>query len=202
MGGLIACGYVLSEQVRPLPDLLVLSAPGLDAELPAWKKQLAAVLTGIVPKLRIANGLPGGSLSRDPAVEAKAARDPLTTSTSSVRFGAEAFREQERVRAALATRRPMPVPTYVFHGSDDPIVPLGATEAFEGLGNATRHVHEGLRHECHHEPEHEHVLAEVVAWVAEQGVPVRGDPIAHPVAHPHHAGHHAEAAAAGSARAV
>ena len=66
----------------------------------------------------------------------------------------------------------MPVPTYVFHGSADPIVPIRASEVFEGKANVVRHVHDGLRHECHHEPEHEHVLGEVVAWIAAQGVPV------------------------------
>ena len=61
----------------------------------------------------------------------------------------------------------MPVPTYVLHGSADPIVPLRATEVFAGKGNVTRRVHEGLRHEQHHEPEHDRVLAEVVSWLRE-----------------------------------
>ena len=29
----------------------------------------------------------------------------------------------------------------------------------------TRRVHAGLRHECHNEPEHAEVLAEVVDWI-------------------------------------
>ena len=61
----------------------------------------------------------------------------------------------------------MPIPAYVFHGSADPIVPVDATEILEGVGGVTRRVHQGLRHECHHEPEHEAVLAEVVAWIRE-----------------------------------
>ncbi len=174
LGGLIATGYVLSGRERALPDLLVLSAPGLADDLPGWKRTLAAALTGIVPKLRIANGLPSGGLSRDPAIEARIEKDPLATSKSTVRFGAEAFAEQDRVNEALHDLPAMPIPTYVFHGSADPIVPLRATDVFEGMGNVTRHVHVGLRHECHHEPEHEHVLAEVVAWIGANGVPVRG----------------------------
>ena len=66
------------------------------------------------------------------------------------------------------------MPTYVFHGTDDRIVPARASEPFARLSNVTRHTHEGLRHECHHEPEHAHVLAEVVAWLGSQAVPVRG----------------------------
>jgi acylglycerol lipase len=180
LGGLICAGYIVSDEPRPLPDLLVLSAPGLDDELPSWKRSLARMLTGVVPKLRITNGLPADGLSRDPEVRVKADADPLNTNASTIRFGAEAFDEQDRVNGVLATLDAMPVPTYVFHGSADPIVPLRASAVFEGKGNTTRHVHEGLRHECHHEPEHEHVLGEVVAWIGEQGVSIRG------VVAPHH----------------
>ena len=165
LGGLVACGYVLCGQNRPLPDVLVLSAPSLDDNQPGWQRPMARVLTGIVPKMRLANGLPDSGRSHDPTVGAKADADPLCASSSTVRLGAEAFKEQDRLRALLAGLESMPVPTYVFHGSADPIVPLRATDVFDGKGNSTRRVHEGLRHEQHHEPEHELVLAEVVAWL-------------------------------------
>jgi alpha-beta hydrolase superfamily lysophospholipase len=165
MGGLVALGYVLADVPRPMPDLLVLSAPGIEATVPGWKRRLAAALTNVVPRMRLANGLAEDGLSRDPAIRAAADADPLCQSTSTVRLGAEAFREQERVQAALAATRALPVTTYVFHGSADPIVPVTATVRLEGRPNVTRRVHDGLRHECHHEPEHEDVLAEVVAWI-------------------------------------
>jgi alpha-beta hydrolase superfamily lysophospholipase len=172
LGGLICAGYVLSGRDLPMPDYLVLSAPALDAEQPAWKKALAKVLTGITPKMKLANGLANGGLSRDPAVEAAVAADPLCISTSTVRFGAEAFAEQDRVQAAIAGISAMPLPTYVLHGSADPIVAPRSSTILEGKGGVTRRVHEGLRHECHHEPEHEQVLREVVAWIrASAGAP-------------------------------
>ena len=167
LGGLVACGYVLSGQDRPLPDVLVLSAPALDDNQPGWQRPLARVLSGIVPKMQLANGLPDDGRSHDPAVDARVAADPLCASTSTVRLGAEAFKEQDRLRALLAALESMPVPTYVLHGSADPIVPLRATEVFASKGNVTRRVHEGLRHEQHHEPEHDRVLAEVVSWLRE-----------------------------------
>jgi len=165
VGGLVAAGYVLSGRDLPMPDLLVLSSPALDSEQPAWKKSVAKLLTGITPKMRIANGLPKDGLSRDPAVQAAVDADPLCFSTSTVRLGAESFVEQERVQAAIAGISSMPLPTYVLHGSADPIVAPSASAILEGKDNLTRRVHEGLRHECHHEPEYPQVLAEVVAWI-------------------------------------
>jgi alpha-beta hydrolase superfamily lysophospholipase len=165
LGGLVACGYVLSGKDRVMPDAMVLSAPGLDADLPGWKKTLAGALTGILPRMRIANGLPAGALSRDPSVGAKADADPLCCGQSTVRWGAEGFAEQDRLRTLLPGLDSMPIPTYVLHGDADPIVPVRATEVFEGMGNTTRVVNPGLRHEQHHEPEHEVVLAGVVAWL-------------------------------------
>ena len=165
LGGLITAGYALSDRDLPPPDLLVLSAPALDSEQPAWKKSMAKILTGIAPKMRLANGLPGDGLSRDPAVQAAVDADPLCTSASTVRLGAEAFAEQARLQSLIADLPAMPMPTYVLHGSADPIVAPSASAVLEGKGNVTRRVHEGLRHECHHEPEHPQVLAEVVAWI-------------------------------------
>jgi alpha-beta hydrolase superfamily lysophospholipase len=165
MGGLVGLGYVLSPTPRELPDLLVLSAPALEDDQPAWQRPMARLGVRVVPRLKIANGLPKGGLSRDPSVEARVAADPLSTNRSTVRWGFEAFAEQDRLRALLPTLQTMPIPTYVLHGSADPVVPVEASAVLEGKGNVTRRVHDGLRHECHHEPEHEAVLAEVVRWI-------------------------------------
>ena len=156
LGGLIALGYVLSDRDRPLPDLLVLSAPGLDDNLAGWKRPMAGLLTSVVPKMQLANGVPDGGRSRDPGVDAASAADPLCSDKSTVRFGAEAFAEQDRVRPPLAGRD--------SHARADLRPPrlgrpassrVAASAILEGKGNVTRHVHAGLRHECHHEPEHE-----------------------------------------------
>jgi len=165
LGGLIALGYVLSDPPRALPDLLVLSAPGLDDNLPGWQRPMARAFVRIVPRLKVANGVPKGGLSRDPSVEARMEADPLSAGSSTVQFGAEAFAEQDRVRELLPAIESLPIPTYVLHGSADPVVPVESSAILGGKGNVTRRVHEGLRHECHHEPEHEDVLAEVVAWI-------------------------------------
>lgn len=183
LGGLVAAGYVLpgrdagtsggrygSQRAdgRALPDLLVLSAPALDAAQPAWRKRLAGILSTLTPRLRLANGLAEDGLSHDPAVRARADADPLCQATTTVRLGAQAFAEQDRLAALLPGLSAMPLPTYVLHGEADPIVPVAATAILEGRGNVTRRVWPGLRHECHHEPERAEVLGEVVSWIRSQ----------------------------------
>lgn len=168
MGGLVALGYVLSQLPRPSPDLLVLSAPALEDDLAAWKHRAAGFLRVVVPRLRIANGVPTGGRADDHAIDAAVEADPLCVDSSTAQFGAEAFGEQARVRARVAALDALPVPAYVFHGSADPVVPVRASEPLGRLAGVTRRVHDGLRHECHHEPSHADVLAEVVAWLDAQ----------------------------------
>ena len=177
LGGLVACGYVLSGLDRHLPDVLVLSAPALEDTLAGWKRGLVPLVGRAVPKLRMRHELPAGGISRDPSVEARSATDPMCGKASTLRFISEAFAEQDRLRACLDGLMAMPVPTYVFHGSADPIVPVSATEVFEGMSNVTRVVHEGLRHEAHHEPEHEQVLAGVTEWLLATA-PAAASPVA------------------------
>ena len=160
MGGLIAAGYLLSD--RPRPDLTVLSAPGLDSTLAAWKQALAPVLGRIVPTLSVPNGVSVDTLSRDPEVGRRMLADPLNGRTSTARFGSEALREQRRVRESAAA---VGGPTLVIHGIDDGLVPVTASEPFEGAPGVERRTYPGLRHELHNEPEWRTVLDDVVAWL-------------------------------------
>ncbi len=165
MGGLIAIGYTLADPPRPLPDLLVLSAPAIDAAVPGWKRGLADILGGTVPRFAIANTFPSGGLSSDPAVEAAYLADPLAVHRTTTRLGVSLFREQDRVKAALAGGARLPVTTYVLHGADDPIVPEAASRSLEGRANATRRVYPGLHHETHNEPSGAAVIDDTIAWI-------------------------------------
>ena len=160
LGGLISLGYALSD--RPKPDLLVLSAPGIDDDLAAWKHRLAPILARILPKVRIANGIAPSMLSRDAQRQEAARTDPLMLNSSTTRLGALSFAEQARVRTAAPT---LTVPTLVIHGLDDPIVPARATEPLADIGGVTRRTYPGIRHELHNEPEGPAIIADVIAWI-------------------------------------
>jgi len=166
LGGLMALGYVLSA--RPVPDLLVLTSPGLDDALPAWMHVLARFLGRVAPRLSIANTVRGEVLSRDPAVGADYLDDPLNHHRATFRLGREGFAEQARVRARLADIDGLGVPTYVAHGSDDRLVPPSASEVLDGRPGVTRVVLPGLRHETHNEPEGPEVVDGIVAWLRTQ----------------------------------
>jgi len=168
MGGLIALGYVLADPPRPLPDLLVLSAPAIDATVPVWKRRLADILGGIMPRFAVANTFPKGGLSSDPAVEAAYLADPLAVHRTTTRLGVSLFREQDRVKSALAGGAQLSVATYVVHGADDPIVPEWASRSLEGRANVTRRVYERLHHETHNEPNSASVIADTIAWIVGQ----------------------------------
>ena len=165
MGGLIALGYTLDAS-RPQPDLLVLSAPAIDAKVPEWKRVLAAVLSVGVPRFAIANTFPKGGLSSDPAIESAYLADPIAVHRTTARLGASLFNEQDRVKKLLASKQPLPVRTYVLHGSDDPIVPEWASRTLEGRANVTRRVYPALHHETHNEPNGADIVDDTSRWIA------------------------------------
>jgi acylglycerol lipase len=165
MGGLTALGYVLADPPRPLPDLLVLSAPAIDAVLPAWKRKLAGILGRTVPRFALANTFRKGALTSDEAVEAAYRADPIAVHRTTARLGSELLREQGRVKDVLERGGPLPVTTYVLHGADDPIVPEWASRPLEGRTNVTRRVYAGLHHETHNEPSGSAVIDDTIAWI-------------------------------------
>ena len=160
MGGLVVLGYLLSD--RPKPDLVVVTAPGLDSTLAGWKKLLAPILGRLIPTLPVSNGIDGRTLSRDPTVAERVRSDPASTKASTARFGAEAISEQARVRRGL---RGLSLPILALHGTDDGLVPPASSEPLAELPNVDRRTYPGLRHELHNEPEGPQVLADVVAWL-------------------------------------
>jgi alpha-beta hydrolase superfamily lysophospholipase len=160
LGGLIAFGYVLDG--RSQPDVLVLSAPAIDASFPAWKRALARILGRVAPTMLIANGLDANALSHDPRVVAAYGPDPMNFHRSTVGFALKAFAEQQRASAAVGR---LSLPTLVIHGGEDRLVPTAVSEPFEGRAGVTRRVYPDIRHELHNEPEGPAILDDVIVWL-------------------------------------
>jgi acylglycerol lipase len=160
LGGLLALTYAQSD--RPQPDLLVLSAPAIAANLPGWKKALVRILGRVAPTVSVANGLEGPQLSRDPAVGIDYVADPLNYHRTTTRLGMLLLEAQERASADLGRLR---VPTLAFHGGADPIVPTASSEVLARLPGVTRRVYPDLRHETLNEPEGPQIAVDVAAWI-------------------------------------
>jgi alpha-beta hydrolase superfamily lysophospholipase len=163
MGGLVALGYVLDGRARP--DLLILSAPAIGADVPLWQRLLAGPMRRLAPNLLIANRVDTAVLSSDPAVCAAYVADPLNQHKTTVRFGHALFAEQKRVQAALDR---LAIATLVVHGGADRLVPTSTTELLEGRPGVTRRVYPGVLHELHNEPQGPQVIADEVGWIREQ----------------------------------
>lgn len=160
MGGLIAASYGMSD--RPQPDLYVLSAPALSADVPVYLRWGAKILTRIKPGIRVPNSIKGEQLSRDPAVGEKYFADPLVETKGTARFGALLFAHMDALRPQY---KELTCPTLVIHGAEDSLVPPQASAPLAALDNVERKLFAGLRHETHNEPEQAEVLGFVVAWL-------------------------------------
>lgn len=160
MGGLIAAAYSVSD--RPQPDLLILSAPALAADVPAWQRAWAPRLVRLLPSLFLPSRLDGTILSRDPAVGEDYNSDPLTITGSTVKLGNELFQAMD---ATTSSVHQLQRPTWVVHGSADRLCPASASECLEGLDNVTRVVAPGLEHEVFNEPEGPTYLAAAIEWI-------------------------------------
>ena len=160
MGALIALTYACSDRLAP--DLLVLSAPPLDARVPGWQRALAPVLSRLAPIMILANPIAGDQLAHDPAVGTAYFADPLVQPRSTTRLGAELFKAMKRGRTDLDR---LHVPTLVIHGGADTLVPTQVSEPLAGVPGVERRVLAGLRHETLNEPEGPQVVAQVVEWL-------------------------------------
>lgn len=163
MGGLVALGYVLDGRARP--DLLVLSAPAIGADVPFWRRALAGPLRRLAPDLMVANGVDPAAISSDPTVCDAYLADPLNQHRTTVRFGDALFAEQQRVETALDR---LSIPALVIHGGDDTLVPTASSRVLDGLPGVARRVYPGARHEIHNEPIGPAVVGDVIDWIRER----------------------------------
>lgn len=160
LGGLMAATYLVSD--RPQPDLAVLSAPALAADVPVWQRVAAPLLSKVVPKAFVKSKIDPELLSRDRAVQQAYLDDPLVFGGATAQLGAEIFQTMGATTAALSS---ITVPTYVIHGGDDELVPTASSKPLAKLANVERRVWDGLRHECLNEPEQDAVIDELITWI-------------------------------------
>ena len=164
MGGLIALDLAVRPGV-PL-DGLVLSAPAAcPRDVSRLTLAFGRALSRVAPNAGVLR-LPLNRISRDPAVVEAYNNDPLVFRTPiRARLGAEMIDAMERVDAGLPSLR---TPLLVMQGTADGLVDPGCGPHVynrAGSSDKTLKTYDGLWHEIFNEPEREHVLADLTAWL-------------------------------------
>ncbi|MGW2829905.1 alpha/beta fold hydrolase [Streptomyces sp. NPDC001286] len=156
MGGLIAARYAQRHGDRLAA--LVLSGPVIGA----WELPGRLLALDEIPDTPISPA----ALSRDPAVGAAYAADPLVWHGPMKRPTVEAF---ARTLATVAEGGDVGrLPLLWLHGDDDRIVPLsGSRVGIEALGGGrhTERIYRGARHEVFHETDRAQVFADLTRFL-------------------------------------
>lgn len=163
LGGLQSVGYLMGER-RPQPNLAVLSAPAMTANIPAPLRAAASIFGRLAPGLRFPNSIKGEQLSKDPAVGEAYFADELVETKVTARLGKSVFDAQAELASELGA---ITTPTLVIHGADDSLVPPSASAGLARSEGVERRVYPKLRHELHNEPEPEgaDVMGDVADWI-------------------------------------
>jgi len=172
LGHSLGALMVLSYSARhpdQLTGLIVTGTALQDAlELPAWKRNLATLLSRVTPALKMNNGVALSGLSHDPAVITAYEADSLTHTWGTPRLSTEVDVTRAQVWQSAAAWR---VPLLMLHGGADPIcLPEGARQfaTLTPAGLAGYREYPGLYHEIHNEPEKEQVFRDIEAWLQAQ----------------------------------
>lgn len=161
-GGTISLSYVLEE--RPKPQLLVVGSPLIEVRR-NWQQILLPILAKMAPRMHIPSPVKKEDLSRDPAVGEAYHADPLVFPVATPRFGVALNEEMERLQNLLHDPG---MPTLVFHGGQDRIVPPQGSAHLADLPSVERKLYPTLRHETMNEPEGPQVITDVIDWIEEK----------------------------------
>jgi len=165
LGSLMGLSYARQHPDR-LTGLITTGTALQDAlQLPAWKRNLAQVLSRITPSLKMNNGVALSGLSHDPAIAIAFKADPLTHEWGTPRLATEAEMVRAQIMQSAATWR---VPTFMLHGGSDPICLAEGARRFAAqapAGVVIYHEYAGLYHEIHNEPERAQVFRDIETWL-------------------------------------
>lgn len=170
MGGMIAFRYGLAH-----PDsikALVITSPLFQnrAQPSAIDALIAPIASRLLPKLARPVFLDPSKLSRDPAVGKAYAADPLVGKQGTPRW----YTEMLQAASASLTEAPsFRLPIFVLVAGADALVDPEATErVYQAIGSDRKRfkLYPEFYHELLNEPEKASILAEIRAWLDEEGL--------------------------------
>jgi acylglycerol lipase len=164
MGGLIALRLAVRASA-PIDGLVVSAPAACPRDVSRLTLTVGRALSRLAPNTGVLR-LPLNRISRDPAIVDAYNHDPLVfRSPIRARLGAEMLTAMDRVEAGLPGLR---IPLLVMQGTADGLVDPGCgPHVYERAGSAdkTLKMYDGLWHEIFNEPERDHVLDDLAAWV-------------------------------------
>lgn len=165
MGGLIGALYLLDYQTELAGAVLSGPAVKVPDTVSPTTIFLGKVLSALTPKLGLIGLNPEG-VSRDPAVVKAYVNDPLVWHGKiTARLSAELVKAMQRITVEADK---ITLPILILQGSADKLVdPKGARMLYDTASSVDKaiKVYDGLYHEVYNEPEHDHVLGDVQAWL-------------------------------------
>jgi alpha-beta hydrolase superfamily lysophospholipase len=162
-GGAIVTLYAI-ERHPPVAGV-ILSGPALELDVPPFQAAAVRMLAGVAPGAAVFNQ-EHADFSRDPTVVADMDRDPLIYKDGGpIRTAGELV---DAVRRIWTHPEQLTVPLLALHGTADKLTaPSGSRDivARAGASDKTLRLYEGFYHDLVHEPGHERVVGDLIAWL-------------------------------------
>jgi alpha-beta hydrolase superfamily lysophospholipase len=168
LGGAVAVAYALQHQDKLAGAIVIGSALGRGAGISRVQYALAAVLSAAAPRCPLIR-LRATDMTSDPEVARSYEADPLVHhGRLDARFIGEMARAMRRLPRESHRLR---LPLLLIHGADDITAnPEGSRGLHDGARSVdkTLVLYPGRRHDVLNEPGHEHVMADVIAWLGDR----------------------------------
>jgi alpha-beta hydrolase superfamily lysophospholipase len=166
LGGLVAIKYA-ERRGSGLTGLIATSPLlRLRMKVPAWKKFIGRMFSGIAPSFTLTTGLDANLLSHDREVVRNYVGDPLVHDVATTRFYTEFLRAEDE---AIEEAGQLTLPCLIMQAGADGIVdPSGTADFFKKIASSdkTLKVYDGFYHEILNEPGKESVLRDIDAWLS------------------------------------
>lgn len=164
MGGNLVLNFALRGMGQP--EGIVASSPYLRLAFkpPQWKWQLGKLLERVAPHVTVPAGLDPNGISRDPGEVSAYKADPLIHDRISPRYS---FPVIEAGEWALENASKLMVPTFLLHGTADPIIDPEGSRLFDQKAPNSELVEiEGGYHELHHDLGRDVYFKSLETWLS------------------------------------
>jgi acylglycerol lipase len=165
MGGAIVVSYVLAHPDDQTGFILSGPALKLPPDIGSFKVSMISGVAAIFPHLHVLS-LPDKDFSRDPAVVAGMAKDPLIfDGDGPARTAVELLHTMQDIEKHMEEVRS---PFLVMHGTADKATnPEGSKDLVRRAGatDKTLKLYDGFYHDLLHEPDHSQVVVDIQAWL-------------------------------------